>query len=107
MTKVRVDPGQCGMTAVVEVKQTSRGVFELRIISDCEMVRRLAGEVPSLSMADAFSRFSDNTIYRKGAACLKHVACPVPSAILKTLEVEAGFGVPRDVKICFIKDEDQ
>lgn len=107
MTKVKVDPGQCGMAAVIEVKQTAKGSFELRIISDCEMVRKLSGEVPTLTLADAFSKFSENKVYVKGTRCLRHVACPVPSAILKALEVEAGLGVPRDVKICFIKDEDK
>ncbi|MDA8078993.1 MAG: hypothetical protein M0Z79_08660 [Nitrospiraceae bacterium] len=107
MTKLRVDPGQCGMSVVVEVDKKGKDVFELRITSDCEMVRKLGEAVPSLTLADAFKKFSDNPVYRKGAACLRHAACPVPGAILKALEVEAGLGVPRDVTIVFIRDEDE
>jgi hypothetical protein len=107
MTKVRVDPGQCGMAAVVEVTKKDKGVFELRITSSCEMAMKLAEEVPTLAFADAFKKFLDNPVYKKGATCVTHVACPVPSAILKALEVEAGLGVPKDVTIVFIRDEDQ
>ena len=53
---------------------------------------------------DAFKRVLDNPVYTKGATCLKHVACPVPSGILKALEVEAGLAVPKDVSIIFLKE---
>jgi len=105
MTKVKVDPGQCGMAAVVEVKKKDKGVFELRITSDCDMAMKLGEEVPTLTLADAFKKLLENPVYKKGAACIKHVACPVPCAILKALEVEAGLGVPKDVTIVFIHDE--
>ncbi len=107
MTKVRVDPGQCGMAAVVEVKQKGKGVFELRITSDCDMAMKLAGEVPTLTLADAFKKLIENPVYKKGATCIKHVACPIPCASLKALEVEAGLGVPKDVAIVFIHDEER
>jgi len=105
MTKVKVDPGQCGMAAVVEVKKKDKGVFELRITSDCDMAMKLGEEVPTLTLADAFKKLLENPVYKKGATCIKHVACPVPCAILKALEVEAGLGVPKDVTIVFIHDE--
>jgi hypothetical protein len=107
MTKLKVDPGQCGMAAVVEVEQKGKGVFELRITSACDMVRKLGEEVPTLTFADAFKRLLDNPVYKKGTTCLRHVACPVPCAILKALEVEAGVGVPKDITMVFIRDEDQ
>ena len=106
MAKVRVNPGQCGMAVVAEVKKKDKGVFELRITSDCDMVRKLGEEIPMLTLADAFKKLLENPVYRKGATCIKHVACPVPCAILKALEVEAGLGVPKDVTIVFVHDEE-
>jgi hypothetical protein len=106
MTKVRVDPGQCGMEAVIEVIKKDKGAFELRITSPCEMAMKLAEELPTLTSVDAFRKFLDNPVYKKGATCVKHVACPVPCAILKALEVEAGLGVPKDVRIVFVRDEE-
>jgi len=107
MTKVRVDPGQCGMAAVVEVTKKDKRFFQLRITSSCEMVVKLAEEIPTLTLADAFKKLLDNPVYKKGGTCIKHVACPVPCAILKALEVEAGLGVPKDVTIVFIHEKDQ
>lgn len=93
------------MTAVIEVVRKDKGVYELRITSPCEMAMKLGEELPTLASADAFKKFLDCTVYKKGTTCVKHVACPVPCAILKALEVEAGLGVPKDVTIAFISDE--
>ncbi len=105
MAKVKVDPGQCGMATVIEVTKKDKGTFELKIDSSCEMILKLSKEVPTLTLADAFKKLLENPVYKKGATCIRHVACPVPSAILKALEVEAGLGVPKDVSIVFIRDE--
>lgn len=92
------------MQATVEVEKKDGKTYSLSITSDCPMVSKLGQEVPELTMMDAFKRFQDNPVYRQGAACLKHVACPVPSGVLKALEVEAGLNVPKDVTIVFVKD---
>jgi hypothetical protein len=105
MTKVRVNPGACGMPAEIEVQKKDSKTYTLRIRSQCEMVVKLAKEIPELKMLDAFRRILDNPVYRKGAVCLKHVACPVPSAVLKALEVEAGLNLPKDVSITFVKED--
>jgi hypothetical protein len=104
MTKVKVNPGACGMPAEIEVEKKDSRTYTLKISSECEMVVRLAKEIPELTMMDAFRRILDNPVYRKGAICLKHVACPVPSAVLKALEVEAGLNLPKDVSITFVKE---
>ena len=46
-----------------------------------------------------FGRMTDSAVYRSATQHLKHAACPVPSAILKAIEVEAGLAVPQDVII--------
>ena len=103
MTKVVINPGACGMQVTVEVEKKEGKVFSLRITTECEMVQKLGKEIPELTMMDAFKKLQDNPVYRKGATCLRHVACPVPSGILKALEVEAGLNLPRDVTITFVK----
>ena len=104
MTKAVIQPGACGMPATVEVVKKDSKTYLLKISSECEMVVKLGREVPELTIMDAFKRLLDNPVYRKGATCLKHVACPVPSAILKALEVEAGLNLPKDVSITFVKE---
>lgn len=105
MTKIRIQPGACGMPVTVEVTKKDKKTFTLTITSECKMAEKLGTEIPELTLMDAFKRVLDNPVYTKGAACLKHVACPVPSGILKALEVEAGLAVPKDVSIIFVKEE--
>ena len=104
MTKVLIHPGACGMPVTVEIIKKDKKTFTLTITSDCEMVQKLGKELPELTMMDAFKRLIDNPVYNKGAACLKHVSCPVPAGILKALEVEAGLAVPKEVSMVFEKD---
>lgn len=106
MTKVVVNPGACGFTATVEIEKKDGHTFAVKITSECPMVERLGKELAELTMMDAFKRLLDNPVYKKGATCLKHVACPVPSGILKALEVEAGLNLPRDASIVFVRDEE-
>lgn len=104
MTKIRIQPGACGMPVTVEVKKMDKKTFAITITSECEMAGDLGRELPELTLMDAFKRLQDNPVYKKGAACLKHVSCPVPCGILKALEVEAGLNVPKDISIHFVKD---
>lgn len=104
-TKVIINPGACGFPATVVIEEKDGKTFAVSITSECEMVAKLGFELTELAMTDAFKRFIDNTVYRKGSICLRHAACPVLSGILKALEVEAGLNVPRDVSITFVVEE--
>ena len=106
MTKVRIDPGACGLSTDVEVRKKGKKTYSVTISSDCEMVENLGKELPELKMTDAFKRITDNPVFVKGAACLQHAACPVTCGILKALEVEAGLNVKKAATIHFFDDED-
>ena len=93
------------MPATVEIEKKDSKTFTVAIASECKMVEKLGTELPELTMLDVFKRLLDNPVYKKGATCLRHVACPVPSGILKALEVEAGLNLPKDVSIVFVKDD--
>ncbi len=103
MTKVKVNPGACGLITEIRASGAGKKKYSIVISSDCEMVRKLAERLPELGMMDVFKKMLDNPVYRAGSECLRHVTCPVPCAILKTLEAEAGLAVPRDVSITFIE----
>ena len=105
MARVKVDPGACGLPTRVEVVQKGKNIFHLEIRSECEMVQRLERELPALYMLDAFKRVLDNPVYKMASICVKHVSCPVPCAILKALEAEAGLAVPKDIVISFEKEK--
>jgi hypothetical protein len=104
MAKVRIDAGACGIETLVEVERAGEKRYSLKVGSACEMVERLARELPELDMLDVFKKVLDNPVYRSASLCLRHVSCPVPCGILKALEAEAGLAVPRAVSITFIEE---
>ncbi len=106
MTRVRVNPGVCGLISEISIKKIDKNLFSIEIKSDCEMVEKLGECLKELQMMDVFKRISDNPVYKEASACLRHTSCPVPSAVLKALEVEAGLAIGRDVKIEFLSDKE-
>ncbi len=104
MTRVKVNPGICGLVSEIFIKKIDKNHFSVEIKSDCEMVEKLGEKLKELDMMDVFKRIIDNPVYREASVCLRHTSCPVPSALLKALEVEAGLALSCDVKIEFLND---
>ena len=71
------------------------------ISSDCEMVSLLGSHLSELDSRDALRPHGRSAVYECAFQHIKHVACPVPAAILKAIEVELGAALPRDVSIRF------
>jgi hypothetical protein len=55
---------------------------------------------------EVFNGFSESIVYRSAAKHIRHQGCPIPAAIIKTIEVEVGIALPEDVTIKFVHDED-
>ena len=74
---------------------------KVEIESDCPMVRSmspLVGINPYSAMGEPFNV---SGVYAKASECLKHTACPVPCAIIKCIEAEAGLALKKPVSIEF------
>ena len=103
MTRAEINPGICGLRTVVEVRCLG-GKCECRLESDCEAVQLPAGE---LTEADPFREISHQgatpRTHEIAARILPHAACPVPAAIIKAIEVEAGLALPADATITLAK----
>ena len=105
MTKVVVKSGACGFTAVVRAGKGPERSVDIAVESGCAMVQKMAAEITRLGRRDALTGILNNPVYVAAGKHLKHAACPVPAAVLKALEVEAGLNVPKDATIVFEKDE--
>ncbi len=104
MTRLTVVSGACGFFCAVTAEKGPDRKMSVRLESQCEMLRKLGEEIAGMdTMAAAFTNFANNPVYKAAAKHLKHVACPVPAGIIKAVEVEAGFCLPRDVNIKFEK----
>lgn len=101
MCRMRVDAGACRMSTVVTAEMDEGMAIRITIESDCPNIERVKDR---LGPVDPFSEisngFGDSAVYG-WARELPHVACPVPCAIVKCVEVEGGLGVKRDVSMGF------
>jgi hypothetical protein len=105
MTKVIVNSGACGFTVTVKAEKGKDRTIAVSLDTACEMVQKMLGDIATVDRMVSLIGFRDNPIYQSAAKHLKHVACPVPSAILKAIETEAGMNVPKDARIEFIREK--
>ena len=98
---VSVMSGICGM--ITEIRATSddqAGNVQLDINTRCENIQNLA---KNLKVVDPMEEISFHgkgpKTLRMAAKHCKHTACPVPSGIVKAVEVASGLALPKDASI--------
>jgi hypothetical protein len=104
MSIVKVDAGVCRFKTKIKVKKTGQNTCKVTIESDCPAVKKVAQELSECNIGELKKSFVDSIVYNICAKYLKHVTCPVPTAILKAVEVGFGLALPKDVYI-EIKEE--
>jgi hypothetical protein len=105
---VKVMSGICGL--VTEIRATSdepSGTVKLEFSTGCENIQQLADELDTVHPFEeiAFRGEGPKTLRLAVKHC-KHAACPVPSGIIKAIEVAAGLALPKDVSMQVSKEED-
>jgi tRNA threonylcarbamoyladenosine modification (KEOPS) complex Cgi121 subunit len=105
MTTVVVNSGACGFTITIKARKGKEKMIAISMETDCEMVQKMLADIATVDHRVTLIGFRDNPIYLSAAKHLKHVACPVPSAILKAIEAETGMNVPKDARIEFLREK--
>jgi hypothetical protein len=104
---VKVMSGICGM--LTEVRATSdeqAGTVKLEFNTRCEGIQKLADELTEVNPFEEISfRGEGPKTLRLAAKHCQHAACPVPSGIIKAIEVASGLALPKDATI-EVKKED-
>ncbi|NLN98631.1 MAG: hypothetical protein GX127_09695 [Eubacteriaceae bacterium] len=109
MATALVEPGSCKLKSkiVVTRKNEERGDYtvQIHIESESDNVKRLAEKLTEVDgFEECFKKISTSEVYRLSEKVGLHLSCPVPSAILKTIEVECGLNLPQDVKMVITRD---
>jgi hypothetical protein len=100
MTKADVNPGICGFATTVTCEVDDAYQATIVIESQCAHVAKLSQELGEVSvLGELRVPINETAVYRAAAICRLHAACPVPSAILKAIEVSAGLALPADVHV--------
>jgi hypothetical protein len=100
MARVEVSPGVCGLKTTILAQADDMYDVAIEIVSECERVQRLAEDLVSVSaLSELRQALPETAVYQAAGRAGLHVACPVPSAVLKAVEVAAGLALPADVQI--------
>lgn len=104
MAKLKVNPGICGLMTVIEVQAPDEMNAEFKVESQCKHICKLVEDVPSVNGYDeVFKKYGQGEIAKAAAVHCPHAACPVPTAMLKGVEVVCGLSLPKDIEIKFEK----
>ena len=105
---VNVMSGICGM--ITEIRATSDDPLKkvkLEINTRCEGIQKLAEELKEVDPMEEISFLGEGPrTLRMAARHCKHTACPVPSGIIKAIEVASGLALPRDASIEVVQEKD-
>ena len=102
MTTVVVNSGACGFSVFIRAEARKDKTIAISLDTECDMVKKMLEDIATVHRFAALTGFQNNPVYRSASKHLKHVACPVPSGILKAIEAEAGLNVPKDAGITFV-----
>jgi len=79
----------------------------LSIQSECKAIQRLAETLTEVDPLQEFTfRGEGPETLKQAAEYCSHAACPVPTGIIKAIEIEAGLALPADVTIKLSKSKD-
>ena len=106
MTSVKIEPGICGLITTAEFTTEDYQKVNINIQSECPHILKMA---PALAEVDAFNEcfgpFGSGEISQQAQMYCSHKACPVPSGLIKGVEVACGFALPKDVNMSIQKKD--
>ncbi|MDR0508696.1 MAG: hypothetical protein LBG63_02560 [Candidatus Methanoplasma sp.] len=99
--KATVEPGVCKLKTIIIAKADPETfLVEFSIQSECPNVTKLAAAVkPICPYTEVEAKLNNTAVYNLAGDHLPHAACPVPCALMKSLEAAAGLALKRDVHI--------
>lgn len=104
MTKVKIDPGVCGLITTVEAESEDGMEVTLKVKSGCESIRKMFEE-----LGDTFDAY-ELCLGKPGTGPLYeyaqehfpgHCACPAIAGITKAVEVACRLALPKNASITF------
>src|SRR3972149_6716955 len=104
-TRIEVYAGVCGHSAIIDVTKVDDKHVQVVITSACDQITAMNPELARVQWKgkghEVFKRMTESAVFQSAAKHIRHTACPIPTAILKAIEVEVGIALPKDVTITF------
>ena len=103
MTTVKINAGSCGLITELRVQGIDGDRVNVHVISPCEMITNWGSALGAINWKKDLRSIKDSSVFECASEHIRHVACPVPIALLKAIEVEAGIALSADVTITFLE----
>lgn len=106
MATVEIHAGVCGH--ITTVKATAGEGYKVRVTleSTCPHVWKISGDVDEVDALQQIGlRDGLPPVLEAAYTHCVHAACPVPSGLIKSIEVAAGLALPEDVSMRISKEE--
>ncbi|PKM80189.1 MAG: hypothetical protein CVU89_15025 [Firmicutes bacterium HGW-Firmicutes-14] len=105
--KAVVKPGACGLNVMLTAELDEQKKLNIDFHSACEPVMSMNDEFKNINWKKGiFSKMLDSYVYKVCSEHLTHPDCPVPSAVMKTIQVLVGAAVEQEVSIKVNKIEE-
>lgn len=99
---VNVNPGICGFACTVCARKLEERTVEIAIKgSECKQIQRLSELITQIGFRDIFVPLTRNPVFVGAEKAGCHLACVIPTAVIKVSEVALGLALKRDVVIQF------
>lgn len=105
MTKVKVEPGICGFTAMVTAEVNEEDEVSVKVSTGCESVRKMMEALGDTydGVALCLAKPGTGVFYDYAREHFPvHAACPAINGILKCVEAECQLALKRDASITFL-----
>ncbi|MFQ5615783.1 MAG: hypothetical protein ACE5GO_04890 [Anaerolineales bacterium] len=107
MAQAEIYAGVCGYSATIKAIRLDSKHVQVVIYSECEQITAMNPDLACLQWKgrghQVFKRMTESDIYQSAARNIRHIGCPIPSVILKVIEVEVGIALPEEVTIKFVR----
>ncbi|MBN1344863.1 MAG: hypothetical protein JXQ73_19370 [Phycisphaerae bacterium] len=97
MTTVELAPGICNLNTTITAQTAPGETVEVTLRSDCPNWSKVADDIqPVDPITELFRPFPEIGVVQLMDR-IPHKSCPMVSAILKAIEIEARLALPADV----------
>lgn len=103
---VEVHAGICGHVTTVKAMGGDGYTVHVTLESTCPHVWKISGDVDDVdALQEIGLRGALPSVLRASYTHCAHAACPVPSGLVKAIEVAAGLALPQDVSMRVTKED--
>ena len=100
MATATIHAGVCNFITTVQVESEDQQTATIQIKTQCPSLKPLEAESLEVDgFVECFGKVGEGEIFEWCRRYCRHAACPVPTGVVKAVEVACELALPRPVEI--------